>query len=106
MGRAATAAAAASLWAIPISILVDRIVPQPYMVTPLSLPLFSIHFSFLDFVTRDELKTLWQDEIFHVPQVHKYCRGDFWSWDPMITTPPGLSVSFSTISLPQISSFL
>ncbi|KAL8483882.1 hypothetical protein ACS0TY_026534 [Phlomoides rotata] len=30
------------------------------------------------------------DEIFHVPQVQQYCRGNFGSWDPMITTPPGL----------------
>ncbi|XP_054790785.1 dol-P-Glc:Glc(2)Man(9)GlcNAc(2)-PP-Dol alpha-1,2-glucosyltransferase-like [Prosopis cineraria] len=30
------------------------------------------------------------DEIFHIPQVQKYCKGDFGSWDPMITTPPGL----------------
>jgi hypothetical protein len=30
-----------------------------------------------------------QDEFFHVPQAQKYCEGDY-SWDPMITTPPGL----------------
>ncbi|XP_038985214.1 dol-P-Glc:Glc(2)Man(9)GlcNAc(2)-PP-Dol alpha-1,2-glucosyltransferase isoform X3 [Phoenix dactylifera] len=60
MGRIAVAAVV-SLWAIPISILVNRIVPDPYM-----------------------------DEIFHVPQAQRYCRGDFTSWDPMITTPPGL----------------
>ncbi|CAI6338577.1 unnamed protein product [Periconia digitata] len=29
------------------------------------------------------------DEFFHVPQAKKYCRNDF-SWDPKITTPPGL----------------
>lgn len=50
-----------SLWVIPISILVNHIVPEPYM-----------------------------DEIFHVPQAQQYCRGNFRSWDPMITTPPGL----------------
>jgi len=31
-----------------------------------------------------------QDEIFHVPQAQKYCEGKFQSWDPKITTPPGL----------------
>ncbi|XP_075487886.1 dol-P-Glc:Glc(2)Man(9)GlcNAc(2)-PP-Dol alpha-1,2-glucosyltransferase isoform X1 [Primulina tabacum] len=62
MGRVAVAAAV-SLWLIPISILVNRIVPDPYM-----------------------------DEIFHVPQAQKYCGGNFGSWDPMITTPPGLYV--------------
>ncbi|XP_073026341.1 dol-P-Glc:Glc(2)Man(9)GlcNAc(2)-PP-Dol alpha-1,2-glucosyltransferase isoform X2 [Primulina eburnea] len=62
MGRVAVAAAV-SMWVIPISILVNRIVPDPYM-----------------------------DEIFHVPQAQKYCGGNFRSWDPMITTPPGLYV--------------
>nr|KJB36722.1 hypothetical protein B456_006G173000 [Gossypium raimondii] len=60
MGRIATAAIV-SLWVIPVSVLVNRIVPDPYM-----------------------------DEIFHIPQAQKYCNGDFMSWDPMITTPPGL----------------
>ena len=31
-----------------------------------------------------------QDEPFHVPQAQAYCRGDYWAWDPKITTPPGL----------------
>lgn len=35
-----------------------------------------------------------QDEPFHVPQAQAYCRGEWSSWDPKITTPPGLSVSF------------
>jgi len=25
-----------------------------------------------------------------VPQTERYCRGEFWVWDPMITTFPGL----------------
>ncbi|XP_040579318.1 dol-P-Glc:Glc(2)Man(9)GlcNAc(2)-PP-Dol alpha-1,2-glucosyltransferase [Lepeophtheirus salmonis] len=32
----------------------------------------------------------YMDEIFHIPQVQKYCAGDFISWDPKITTLPGL----------------
>ncbi|KAH9609054.1 hypothetical protein KSS87_013046 [Heliosperma pusillum] len=31
-----------------------------------------------------------QDEIFHIPQTQQYCNANFRSWDPMITTPPGL----------------
>jgi hypothetical protein len=31
-----------------------------------------------------------QDELFHVRQTQQYCRGDFATWDPMITTFPGL----------------
>eukprot|EP00258_Populus_trichocarpa_P042520 XP_024458539.1 dol-P-Glc:Glc(2)Man(9)GlcNAc(2)-PP-Dol alpha-1,2-glucosyltransferase isoform X2 [Populus trichocarpa] len=60
MGRIAVALIVSS-WVIPISILVNRIVPEPYM-----------------------------DEIFHIPQAQQYCKGNFASWDPMITTPPGL----------------
>ncbi|OVA06260.1 Glucosyltransferase Alg10 [Macleaya cordata] len=60
MGRVAVAVIV-SLWVIPISLMVNHIVPEPYM-----------------------------DEIFHIPQAQKYCRGNFKSWDPLITTPPGL----------------
>ncbi|GKA73965.1 ty3-gypsy retrotransposon protein, partial [Tanacetum coccineum] len=60
MGRTAVALIVSS-WVIPISILVNHIVPKPYM-----------------------------DEIFHVPQARQYCAGNFTTWDPMITTPPGL----------------
>ncbi|TKY69584.1 Dol-P-Glc:Glc(2)Man(9)GlcNAc(2)-PP-Dol alpha-1,2-glucosyltransferase [Spatholobus suberectus] len=60
MGKLAVAAIVSS-WVIPITLLVNRIVPEPYM-----------------------------DEIFHIPQAQQYCRGNFGSWDPMITTPPGL----------------
>ncbi|KAL5549970.1 hypothetical protein UlMin_000146 [Ulmus minor] len=62
MGRIAVAAIV-SLWVLPISILVNRIVPHPYM-----------------------------DEIFHIPQAQQYCKANFTSWDPMITTPPGLYI--------------
>ncbi|CAN1142765.1 Dol-P-Glc:Glc(2)Man(9)GlcNAc(2)-PP-Dol alpha-1,2-glucosyltransferase [Linum perenne] len=60
MGKLAVALIVSS-WAIPISIIVNRIVPEAYM-----------------------------DEIFHIPQAQQYCKGNFSSWDPMITTPPGL----------------
>ncbi|KAL6520966.1 hypothetical protein OROGR_017535 [Orobanche gracilis] len=63
MGRVAVASIVV-LWLIPVSFLVKRIVPDPYM-----------------------------DEMFHVPQAQQYCRGNFRSWDPMITTPPGLRLS-------------
>lgn len=33
-----------------------------------------------------------QDEVFHVGQVQEYCRGNYWHWDPKITTPPGLYI--------------
>ncbi|EGO27531.1 glycosyltransferase family 59 protein [Serpula lacrymans var. lacrymans S7.9] len=34
----------------------------------------------------------YMDEPFHVPQALAYCRGEWTSWDPKITTPPGLYV--------------
>ncbi|RWW02955.1 hypothetical protein GW17_00033936 [Ensete ventricosum] len=79
MGRIAVAAVV-SLWVIPISVLVDRVVPDPYMVAH---PCSAIFLSNCCLLSR-------QDEIFHIPQAQRYCRGDFGTWDPMITTPPGL----------------
>ncbi|KAH7927410.1 glycosyltransferase family 59 protein [Leucogyrophana mollusca] len=32
----------------------------------------------------------YMDEPFHVPQALAYCRGEWTTWDPKITTPPGL----------------
>lgn len=86
-----TVAVAVSLWVIPVSILVNQIVPHPYMVI-LKIPISC--FCFLDFFFGDLLRNLidMQDEIFHVPQAREYCKGNFFSWDPMITTPPGLYV--------------
>ena len=44
----------------------------------------------------DRLAAL-QDEIFHIPQTQKYCAGDWKSWDPKITTFPGLCVPLPRI---------
>ncbi|CAO3565181.1 unnamed protein product [Mortierella alpina] len=33
-----------------------------------------------------------QDEIHHIPQAQRYCNRDYWTWDPKLTTPPGLYV--------------
>ncbi|CDO75880.1 hypothetical protein BN946_scf184672.g13 [Trametes cinnabarina] len=40
----------------------------------------------------EEVREPYMDEPFHVPQAQAYCRGDYWTWDPKITTPPGLYV--------------
>ncbi|KAJ7693638.1 glucosyltransferase [Mycena rosella] len=34
----------------------------------------------------------YMDEPFHIPQAQAYCRGEFDTWDPKITTPPGLYI--------------
>ncbi|KAK7468591.1 glucosyltransferase [Stygiomarasmius scandens] len=43
-----------------------------------------------------ELNTLvdepYMDEPFHIPQAQAYCRDEFTTWDPKITTPPGLYI--------------
>ncbi|TBU34908.1 glucosyltransferase [Dichomitus squalens] len=44
----------------------------------------------------EEVTEPYMDEPFHVPQAQAYCNGDYWTWDPKITTPPGLYV-FSLI---------
>ncbi|KAL7267309.1 glucosyltransferase [Rhizina undulata] len=49
---------------------VENVVPEPYM-----------------------------DEIFHVPQAQAYCRNDFKTWDPKLTTPAGLYLLSYPLSL-------
>jgi len=35
----------------------------------------------------------YMDEPFHVPQAQAYCEGKYTTWDPKLTTPPGLYIS-------------
>ncbi|EPT04394.1 hypothetical protein FOMPIDRAFT_69681, partial [Fomitopsis schrenkii] len=51
----------------------------------------------------EEVTEPYMDEPFHVPQAQAYCRGDYWAWDPKITTPPGLYVL--SILLKQVFMF-
>lgn len=39
----------------------------------------------------------YMDEIFHIPQAQRYCNGTFCTWDPKITTLPGLYLFSSGI---------
>ena len=41
----------------------------------------------------------YMDEIFHISQAQRYCDGDYSTWDPKITTPPGLYFSSLPMSL-------
>ncbi|KIY45502.1 glucosyltransferase [Fistulina hepatica ATCC 64428] len=34
----------------------------------------------------------YMDEPFHIPQAQAYCKGNFYTWDPKLTTPPGLYI--------------
>ncbi|KAF8139973.1 glycosyltransferase family 59 protein [Boletus edulis] len=40
----------------------------------------------------NEVVEPYMDEPFHVPQAQAYCRGEWSTWDPKITTPPGLYI--------------
>ncbi|OLY84482.1 Dol-P-Glc:Glc(2)Man(9)GlcNAc(2)-PP-Dol alpha-1,2-glucosyltransferase [Smittium mucronatum] len=46
----------------------------------------------------------YMDEIFHVGQVQAYCRGDYFSYDPKLTTPPGLYIV--SLVFVKVSQFL
>ncbi|KAG2482556.1 hypothetical protein HYH03_018515 [Edaphochlamys debaryana] len=41
-------------------------------------------------LVNDTVKDDYMDEVFHGPQAREYCRGDFASWHPKITTFPGV----------------
>ncbi|KAI2795616.1 glucosyltransferase [Blomia tropicalis] len=46
------------------------------------------------FITVNRIQpTSFIDELFHIPQAQQYCqKDDFISWDPKLTTPPGLYI--------------
>ncbi|KAJ7293771.1 glucosyltransferase [Mycena rebaudengoi] len=55
---------------------------------------FYAAFTAICIVTLKEFNSIvpepYMDEPFHISQAQAYCRGEFSSWDPKITTPPGL----------------
>ncbi|KAI0932633.1 hypothetical protein AcW1_000301 [Taiwanofungus camphoratus] len=63
---------------------------------PSSAPTYYALFCALSIITlkavNEEVTEPYMDEPFHVPQAQAYCRGDYWAWDPKITTPPGLYI--------------
>lgn len=100
MGKLALAAIVSS-WVVPITIMVNHIVPEPYMVRKSlsnqgnrQLLILKVALKNFSITHIHDL----QDEIFHIPQAQQYCKGNFGSWDPMITTPPGLYVLLSLCS--------
>lgn len=71
-----------------IASLVNREVPEPYMVSASrSEKAPQVRSPQL------EMLVLHQDEIFHIGQAKTYCAGRWLQWDPKLTTPPGLSVA-------------
>jgi len=56
----------------------------------LSMACFSATLSVVGNLVNVNVPKPYMDEIFHIPQAQKYCEKDFTSWDPKITTLPGL----------------
>ncbi|KAL3673879.1 hypothetical protein V7S43_001566 [Phytophthora oleae] len=70
-----------------------------------SLPILvvlALVFSGLLAVVNRTVPDPYMDEIFHIPQAHKYCQGRLHEWDPKITTFPGLYM-VSTLYVKAIS---
>lgn len=62
-----------------------------FLCNLVSYPLLLLYFSItFYYVTTKIVPYLFIDEIFHVNQTIRYIKGDWFSWDPKITTPPGL----------------
>ncbi|MGH0157037.1 UNVERIFIED_CONTAM: hypothetical protein FKN15_041585 [Acipenser sinensis] len=72
-----------------------------YIFSFLSCTYFLISCILFSKFTREQREP-YMDEIFHVPQVQKYCEGRFNEWDPMITTLPGLYLVSVGIVKPSV----
>jgi len=59
---------------------VNKLVPDPYLVCCGPSDMLDLRV----------VNILFQDEVFHVGQAQQYIRGNYFVWDPKITTPPGL----------------
>lgn len=85
-----------------VAVAVNKAVPDPYLVSTIFILSVVIDANFA-----------MQDEVFHIPQAQRYCENDY-TWDPKITTPPGLYylskallryLKCSTISLRGVNVF-
>jgi len=73
-----------------------------------TVAVFSASLAIVGNLVNQNVPKPYMDEIFHVPQAQQYCSGNFTSWDPKITTLPGLYlVSVGIVSpLNSIASML
>ncbi|OAD74167.1 glycosyltransferase family 59 protein [Phycomyces blakesleeanus NRRL 1555(-)] len=73
----------------------------PCLMDVFALALHSVALAWESSKVRNYVSKPYMDEIFHVPQAQRYCMGDYASWDPKLTTPPGLYIisrGFSILS--------
>lgn len=81
---------------MPVVVLLPMVVRWPTALGILALHLLAL-----------ALVTAWcpeayMDETLHVPQALKYCDGDWWHWDPKITTLPGTYILSRAVLAPAI----
>ncbi|KAG9289259.1 hypothetical protein G9A89_007504 [Geosiphon pyriformis] len=68
---------------------------------------FALHVSVIAlvaFMVHKKVPEAYMDEVFHVPQAQRYCALDYRTWDPMLTTPPGLYVISNVLFSPFLFS--
>ncbi|RIA92946.1 Glycosyltransferase Family 59 protein [Glomus cerebriforme] len=58
------------------------------------------------YLVNDFVPEPYMDEIFHVSQAKQYCKGNFYEWNPKLTTPPGLYIISNLIIKPLSTIFL
>ncbi|PHH78632.1 hypothetical protein CDD82_2935 [Ophiocordyceps australis] len=83
----------APLLAFAIHMASTRKSPLPHGSLPLLLLAIFGASSFLWYRgVSTTLSDAYLDEVFHIPQAQKYCKGRFREWDDKLTTPPGLYI--------------
>ncbi|POG62087.1 uncharacterized protein OCT59_004086 [Rhizophagus irregularis] len=52
------------------------------------------------YLVNDYVPDPYMDEVFHVSQAKQYCEGNYYDWNPKLTTPPGLYLISNLILRP------
>jgi alpha-1,2-glucosyltransferase len=65
---------------------------MPRIRISLLLLLVSLSYALWFYQVNDKVQEPYLDEVFHIRQAQAYCDGQFGTWDPKITTPPGLYI--------------
>ncbi|GBB95704.1 hypothetical protein RclHR1_00260009 [Rhizophagus clarus] len=52
------------------------------------------------YLVNDYVPDPYMDEIFHISQAKQYCNGNYFDWNPKLTTPPGLYIISNLILKP------
>lgn len=63
----------------------------PILIWFFGIILGILHSFFVKFIYK-KIPNPYMDEEFHINQTREYCNGNWWIWNPKITTPPGLYI--------------